>query len=142
MVEKHSVLDVDNFQIMKTQAIETVVGILQGRNALYLDEAKQTFSPPLIAFKGVLSAPRCSNYQGAERFPIYEASFADCRYFTCVEIDRYKNEKYLTSSFDLVLNSDLLESLKLSGSHQHYIFATYDFIYEIVATNFTLTVAQ
>lgn len=123
---------------MKTEPIETVVGKLTGRNALYLDEVRQTFAPPSLIFKGSLSAPRCSNYQGEERFPAYEALFEDCQYYDCTSLDAYKREKHLSSSFDIVIDSELLNSLKLSAHYNHYVLATYDFVYEIVAKNFAL----
>jgi hypothetical protein len=123
---------------MKTKPIETIVGKLMGRNALYLDDVKQLLAPPSLIFRGALSAPQCSNYQGTERFPAYEAVFEGCQYYDCTGLDYYKREKYLSSSFDLVVESDLVNLLKLSAHYNHYVFATYDFVYEVVAKSFVL----
>ena len=124
---------------MKTESIETVVGKLRGRNALYLDEVRQTFAPSSLIFTGSLSAPQCSNYQGLERFPAYEALLEDYQYYACTSLDAYKHEKHLSSSFDLVTDSELINSLKLPVNYNHYVLATYDFVYEIVAKNFALS---
>lgn len=119
---------------MHTQAIETPVGILKSRNALYLDEVKHYFQPPTLLFKGALN----STYSIDKSFPAYTIEFVQPIFFNCLELDRYKREKYLSSSFDLVVDSELCKDLLAEHTHNHYVLATYDYVYEIVATNYSM----
>lgn len=128
---------------MKTQAIETVVGILYGRNAIYLDEVHQRFDPPTpLFFKGALSTSCCQEYKGTSKFIDYSLLFENTKFFSCCELDYYKHEKSLSSSFDTVQDSNLLQMFSFGSEYKHYVLATYDLVYEIVAKKFTLSVHE
>ncbi len=128
---------------MKTQPIDTSLGRLHGRNAIYLDEFRHIFTPSVdVFFKGALSTSCCKGYKGTADFVAYELLFEGVQFYSCCELELYKKEPFLSSSFDLVLSSHLLQDLNLGNDYQHYIVATYDFVYEIAAKMFKMKIHE
>ncbi|MCL2216849.1 MAG: hypothetical protein FWB91_07485 [Defluviitaleaceae bacterium] len=127
------------------KAIETAVGIISGRDAIHLDKVEILFDKYGMTFTGELCGALCSKNEMGRDWIAYKISFDDCVYHSCHELDLYSKEQKLVSSFDLVSKSDLLDSIfnkqgigKFSNDkkYNHYILATYDYIFEIVACDF------
>jgi hypothetical protein len=110
---------------------------LSGRNAIYLDETEVSLFPNEIKFRGEINSSRCSNITSTEKFIKYELTFKSIVKYECCLLDYYNDEKLLKSSFDEVLNSEMVKMNSLEV-HKHYIFATYDQIFEILATGYEL----
>jgi hypothetical protein len=134
------------------KAIETVVGIISGRDAIFLDKVEILSGKYGMTFTGELNGVLCSENKASDKWIPYKISFDDCIYHSCHELDLYSNERDLISSFDLVLKSDLLNSIfdkqdigKFSNgskeNYNHYVLATYDYIYEIVARDFKIEIS-
>ena len=101
----------------KATAVNTCLGVLMGRDCVYLDQVKQ-------------DALNNLTFTGA--------------YFTC-ELDTYENlagTEYLDgSSFDLIEDSSWLKSLPVredsdKSFYRHYRLFTYDNVYHIIAVSY------
>lgn len=133
---------------MKYQAIKTeAVGVISGRDAIYLDEFKQIFDSKYnCIFKGEFNSILTEITSGKDFIP-YTFSFSDVIYYQCCELDLYINEKKLDSSFDLVCNSSLIQELKngsisskISEDHKHYVLQTYDYVFDIIAKDYKIVI--
>ena len=134
------------------KAIETEVGIISGRDAVFLDKVEILSDKYGMIFTGELNGVLCSGNETGDRYIPYKISFDDCVYHSCHELDLYSGERDLISSFDLVIKSDLLNGIfdkqgigKFSNDskekYNHYVLATYDFVYEVVARDFKIEIS-
>lgn len=106
-----------------------------GRDAVYLDRMFHDIDSAYLLFEGQLK----SSVSSSKHFTTYKLRFLQPIHFNCTELDRYKNEKYLSSSFDLVLESELLKTIRYNNNnYQHFILATYDFVYEIICIGYEM----
>ena len=135
---------------MEYRAIKTKeIGIIYGRDAIYLDEFRQIFGTEYCCiFKGEFSSS-LTDINSDKHFIPYIFSFSDVIYYQCCELDLYINEKKLDSSFDLVCNSSLIQELKngsisskISEDHKHYVLQTYDYIFDIIAKDYKLVIGN
>ncbi len=117
--------------------ILTEVGELRGRDAIYLDRLTQTSAPSSLRLDGQLNARLCTRYVGTRLWLPYELTFLDVVAFTCCALDRYSEELLIDSSLDTVPESLWTNRLRAQGC-THYVAATYDLVYEIVARHHEL----
>lgn len=129
---------------MEYQAIKTKeVGIINGRDAIFLDDFRQKFNSECICvFKGKFNSKLIEINFEKEYIP-YIFYFSHIIYYQCCELDTYINEAKMDSSFDLVHNSYLIEELKngrksskIKENHRHYVLQTYDCVYDIIAKDY------
>ena len=126
--------------------IITEVGIISGRDAIFLDEQKMVDKDLCaMVFVGELNGNLCSNNTAGKNWIPYRLSFRKPIYFACYELDLYYDERSINSSFDIVTESDLLASFlekdfsgKFKDDFNHFVLATYDYAYEIIACDFML----
>lgn len=127
--------------------IETEVGIISGRDAIYLNEIKFDYSKQNINFIGELNLGLCSKTIDKDEFIKYSLTFYGVLYFQMVELDftYFPNG----SSFDLVEDSNILNKFKeydsarkVKPEHNHYFLHTYDDVFEIVSLNFELKLLE
>ena len=120
--------------------IETPLGILQGRDCIYLDDLNQN-QYNYLTFKGEFST-----YSIEEpHFLPYTLTFHSCiSYFAC-ELDTYINlsKDPVKASFVLIENSKWLKKLPIredypKSHYKHYRIYTYDVVYDIIATGYEL----
>jgi len=119
------------------------LGKIWGRDAIFLDK---------IEFQGTRRVKIVGELNGAlcekvthEKHISYEITFFNILEFKMIELDFYDSKSY-SSSFEKVLNSvklasyrkQELHSSKIKNSHEHYIFHTYDEIFEVIAEGFDL----
>ncbi|WNG31289.1 hypothetical protein F0U62_01205 [Cystobacter fuscus] len=116
--------------------VETNIGTLHGRDAIYLDRCTQTAQQ--LEFEGEINGALCSDPSRKNSWLAYRIRFLSVQAFEAreLEICRWPT----TSSFDEVRDSEWLRSLDLSARHKHYIISTYDFAYQIAATGFELEI--
>ena len=127
---------------MKFKAIDTPVGIVAGRNAIYLDSIDYNYDARTVSFSGQFDAGLCRGYKGDKAWIDYTISYRSVIYFRQVELDHYSPDTLneITSSIDENTGSELLAALKeiekgnkISPDHKHYLLATYDDIFDVVA---------
>ena len=128
---------------MKIEPINTKVGVIKGRDGIYLH--KMEYNGSEIIFYGELVENLFNNFGGKDLK--YKLTFRNIVFYKCYELDIYPMENLLQSSFDLIKDSELLKKLKsrdsqnkIQDNHKHYIFGTYDDIFEIIATEYDLII--
>lgn len=125
------------------QAIETEIGIIRGRDAIFLDSIDLNYSSKRISFRGAFNPHLCSKTVGSDEFIGFDLSFSGLLALRMIELDfDVTNGK---SSFDEITNSDWLKqikcrdhSAKLSAAHRHFVLATYDDVFEIIADHYEI----
>ena len=125
------------------EPIETEVGIISGRDAIFLDEIKFDYRNSRVGFLGELNSVLCSKKRENNEWIKYSLTFFGVLSFQMVELDfaDFRGK----SSFDLVQNSKWTNEFrkfdsasKVKPEHKHYFLQTYDDIFEIVSLNFEL----
>jgi hypothetical protein len=132
--------------INSREPIITDVGIISGRDAIHLDLVEQREGE--IKFQGEINTGLVEIKNNIEKDWLkYKLSFKGIVYFKCCELDFYTSEKLLISSFDKINNSEKITKLKsldhsskIDINHKHYVFATYDYVYEIIASQYFLEI--
>ena len=128
----------------KTTAVNTCLGVLKGRDCIYLDQVKRDALNNLT-FTGDINGHLISQHRGEKDWFPYTLTFRRVlAYFAC-ELDTYENlagTGHLGgSSFDLVEDSSWLKSLPVredfdKSLYQHYRLFTYDDVYHIIAVSY------
>lgn len=121
---------------MEIKAIETELGIIAGRNAIYLDHLNTGLYPLTLELSGAISRNLCSIQSRPERFIKYRLRFHNVVSYTCCELDNFLQSRYLKSSLNEVQDSELVNQRNLVATHRHYIVATYDHVLEVVASSY------
>lgn len=127
--------------MQKTHPIALQVGFVNGRDAIFVDEKIEQFSPHTLIFKGQFNGDLCTNNFLNKKTIPFVLKFFNVKNFECQHIDYNNFELELLSSFDLVENSEWLERFKLKNMN-HYRLATYDYLYQIAACKFDLSLSQ
>lgn len=130
----------------KAIAINTCLGVLNGRDCIYLDLMKQDDLDNLT-FTGEINGHLVSMHKSEKRWLPYTLTFQRVlAYFAC-ELDTYENLAGMGhpdgSSFDLIEDSTWLKFLPLREDfdkdlYQHYRLFTYDVVYNIIAVSYSL----
>lgn len=121
-----------------TKSIITEIGIIEGRDAILLDGVLQCNAEVLL--EGRINAALCSRPTNNARWVPYRISFIGVKAFDCreVEISDWRNP----SSFCEIVDSEWLGRLGLRAPCRHYVFATYDYVYEVAAKEYRLSLAS
>ncbi|TYQ14641.1 UNVERIFIED_CONTAM: hypothetical protein Cloal_1000 [Acetivibrio alkalicellulosi] len=123
----------------KNKPVITNLGKIDGRNGIYLDDVKQTFSPNKLFFNGEIDGKLCSNNAEGYRWYSYELYFSLVQAYNCMELELCKLK--VESSFDEIIDSELITKFNLDGkSYKHYILSTYDYVYSIISKEFNLKI--
>jgi len=119
--------------------IETLLGIVRGRDAIYLDSFEYELHS-VVKLAGGINGKLASN--PIEKFVKYSLSFTSVLAFKVVELDSWDYQS--ESSFDKVVDSDWRKTLggKITPEHKHYLIQTYDDVIEVVATKFSLKISD
>ena len=128
----------------KATAVNTCLGVLMGRDCIYLDQVRQDALNNLT-FTGDINGHLISQHRGEKDWFPYTLTFRRVlAYFAC-ELDIYENlagTGHLgDSSFDLIEDSTWLKSLPVredfdKSLYQHYRLFTYDDVYHIIAVSY------
>ena len=113
--------------------IQTKLGILRGRDCIYLDKANFNDGMNTFILKGDINGNLCSKERLGEEIP-YKAIFRGVLALKMVELDSWDCNS--ESSFDEIVDSSWIKSLggKVTESHHHFLIQTYDEVFEIVCT--------
>lgn len=132
----------------KAIAIDTCLGILNGRDCVYLDQMKRDDLDNLT-FTGNINGHLISQHRDEKEWFSYTLTFRRVLAFFACELDTYENmaglEHLDDSSFDLIENSSWLKSMPVREDfdkdiYQHYRLFTYDDVYNIIAVSCKLEV--
>lgn len=130
----------------KNIPVITKAGKIWGRDSIYLDQIN-FINESEVELIGSFNGNLCSNLIKGQFFN-YKITFKGINLFKMIDLD-YKESDY-QSSFDLIENSRTLKHLieldkkqnsgKIDNTHKHYIFTTYDTVFEIICKNFELEI--
>ena len=128
----------------KAIAVKTCLGVLKGRDCIYLDQVKRDDLNNLI-ITGDINGHLISQHRDEKDWFPYTLTFRRVlTHFAC-ELDTYENlaeTRHLNhSSFDLIEDSTWLKSLLVREDfnkdiYQHYRLFTYDVVYNIIAVSY------
>lgn len=130
-------------------SIETKVGMISKRDGIFL--ARVQSDGHNMTFVGEINGALVSNYKynnDKKDFPFTLTFRRVLACFSC-ELDTYENigdsSYHDSSNFDLIEESAWLQSLPVrqdydKSSYHHYRLATYDTIYNIIATDYNLEI--
>lgn len=134
----------------KAVPINTCLGVLHGRDCIYLDLAVQDESNNMTLTGEINGALVSLAEEKRDWFPfklVFQQVLAS---FSC-ELDTYENlagsNAFEGSSFDRIDHSTWLQSLPVrkdfkKDRYQHYRLFTYDVVYHLIAVSFTLEVSR
>jgi hypothetical protein len=123
--------------------VDTEIGIMKGRDAIYLDEIEYNYAKSTVKLIGEINGSLCSKFDG-DIFIKYELEFHGVYIYKMIELDlSYELLKidYGISSFIQVVNSDLVKHAKdIRGVDlKHFVIQTYDDVFEIVCNEYKLS---
>ena len=120
--------------------IQTTLGTIFGRDANYLDKFDYNFERSELTLLGSINGHLSSSK--IDKWIDYELRFSGVIAFINYNIDSWDYDS--ESSFDEVVNSDWMKILdqKVTPSHKHFLFQTYDDVIEIVCGTFQLTIKE
>lgn len=128
----------------KIVPIITSVGKIWGRDAIFLDEVK-IIDETTIEIIGSFNGNLCEKLKDDSEQK-YSIIFSSVHLFKMIELD-YDEIEY-ESSFDEVQNSNQLTKMinmdkemyigKIDKDYKHFIFRTYDTVFEIIGMRFEL----
>lgn len=119
---------------MKSKPITTEVGRIDGRNGIYLDNVQHCLEKGTLQFCGDINGNLCSANEAGFRWISYECDFLGVSAYQCVGLEECGWD--IESSFDEVVESNYLTELGLSSTYKVYLFATYDYVFRIVAEDY------
>ncbi|VAW69038.1 hypothetical protein MNBD_GAMMA10-2425 [hydrothermal vent metagenome] len=125
----------------QAEPVITKYGVLNGRDAIYLDEISFSNGTDNTHIKGEFSLSLCSK-SAKEKWLPYELTFERVLVIKVTELDTWESQQnwYNKSSFDLIKNSEWLSKLsgKKTQEHKHFIMLTYDDVIEVICESFLL----
>jgi len=133
---------VKNIMLQKITPVTTQVGIIWGRDAIYLDEVRK-ISASEYEISGSLNSALCSALSTEKSFVSYKITFRHVVYFNETDIDDCEIDN--VSSFDVIENSTKIANLadknsKNNTNLHHYVFRTYDVVFELIASQYEFEV--
>jgi hypothetical protein len=129
--------------IQTFRPIETPIGFVGGRDAIYLDDVKFDFWQRTLTltgrFNGILSSSHVSEWVH------YALTFTSIVAFKFIELESWEHQGFAirgASSFDEVVDSGWLAEMepRVAANAKHYIVQAYDEVFEVICYNFELTI--
>lgn len=123
--------------------IETEVGIIKGRDSIYLDEINYDCVNKKVELLGELNGELCENRK--DKFIKYSLEFTGIYIFNMVELDlSYKlvGMDFSVSSFVEIECSEKLNHAKKIRNKKlkSFLLQTYDEVFEIICESYTLKI--
>lgn len=129
------------------EPIETIAGIISGRDAIFLDDVQVSLYPHTIELRGELNSHLCSKFKDEDLFIKYGLKFSGVLAFVMTELD-FKDHLGV-SSFDRVVNSDWLDEMrrkdhssKFKPNTEHYVVFTYDDVFDVACESYELNILE
>lgn len=109
---------------LKTVAIETVHGVLYGRDALIVTSNVMTLAPFEFLVRASLARSCCIPRISGQPDIGVEFRFRDISSLMVFRLDDYPFERFSSSSFDEVANDD-------PSAAKTYVLSTYDHVFQV-----------
>lgn len=119
--------------------VETTIGIMQGRDAIYLDSFD--YDGSTLFLRGSINGNLASNT--TERDVFYSISFRGVLALQILELDSWCHMDWSdnrSSSFDEITNSRWQAALggKVTPEHRHFSFVTYDEVIDVICNDYKI----
>jgi len=128
------------------EPIETVAGVIYGRDAIFLDDVHFDYQKKTVELCGELNSTLCSKYKDKNSYIKYSLTFSGVLAFAMIELDL---KDIGSSSFDRVVNSKWLDemrrkdhSAKVKSNLEHYFVCTYDDVFDIACETYELKILE
>jgi len=112
-------------------------GVIRGRDALFLDKILSLSESELVLTGEI------NTYGGSDEN--YEIEFSGILHMAMTELDFFEGYEG-GSSFCVIENSEKIKNFekddsagKLTKCHRHFVFQTYDTVFEVVAKSYKLS---
>ncbi|MBP1175679.1 hypothetical protein JOE49_002931 [Paenibacillus sp. PvR133] len=126
------------------KAVQTPIGALYGRDAIYLDHVHMNYSKKELVLKGEINGGLA--VEATDGFVPYELIFTEVYYFNMIELDvalHLSDREYTQgSSFDELTDTPLLATIASARGKnlKHLMLKTYDDIVEIACGDYKMTI--
>lgn len=131
--------------------VETDAGTIAGRDAIILDSIRLPDERKLV-LTGSLNSDLCDGLTQIDHSVNFKLSFGGVVWLKLTELDFADAESsencdipYRESCFVISQNSELVVSFrdadhssKITDNHKHYVLATYDTVFELIANEFKM----
>jgi hypothetical protein len=126
--------------------IITPVGVLNGRDAIYLNEITLPDCCNSLVAIGSINCRLASKPPDGVRFQSYRIKFSGVLAHQITELDTWeasRNQVWPPSSFDEVKKSEWIARCttslsKVTKNHRHFIFQTYDHVIEVLCLDYVM----
>ena len=129
---------------MQLENVVTTLGILKGRDAVYLDkiEFDATHTVKLI---GEINGNLLEKEHTTSGFLKFSFVFKQVLAFEMIELDSWFPPELWNeqgSSFARIINSQWIDALKgkVTPQHQHYLLVTYDDVFQIICETMEINI--
>ena len=135
----------------RRKIIHTEIGILRGRDCIYLDSLSMQDGSTVV-LEGTVNTEIVREFKPPRDMPksgelAYRLSFAGVLALQMFELDTWESQAddyydaFSDSSFEEVLDSSWLGSLrgKVTAEHRHFAVQTYDDVVEVICRGYDLT---
>ena len=128
----------------KYVAISTPIGILRGRNAIYLDAATLSNNCSTLELSGEFNCHLASKPLTNTRWQRYRIAFHNVIALQMIELDTWESLPQGSegeSCFDECIDSAWLAQMggKATAEHRHFVVWTYDDVFGVICKGYELT---
>ncbi|MBX2808953.1 MAG: hypothetical protein KTR20_10020 [Cellvibrionaceae bacterium] len=127
---------------MSIKNIETPVGVLMGRDAIFFDKLLQHYSPSAVTFLGDFNGSLCSQNDRQLDWIPCKVSFIHVIAYECQSIDSCSWEKLTQSSFDEAPENFFVNGATYGDDYRYFYFSTYDYVFKIVAKQYKVEILE
>lgn len=121
------------------QPIDTSIGQLQGRDAIYLNWLNFDVNKNILVLEGTINGNLASNTP--KRWLDFNMTFDGVYALRTISLDLWL--ELSSSNFDLVVNSSwLIEQNAPDDSKKHFVVKCYDDVVEVIAECFKLEIVK
>jgi hypothetical protein len=130
--------------------IETPVGFVVGRDALFLNGAQSDFTQRLLSLELNINGHLASHSPSPTRDYLFFVEFFGVLAYRVIELDStydlenqsLDEDKSEGSSFDEIVNSHWILELggKITKENKHYQVSTYDDVFDVICESFEMRV--
>jgi hypothetical protein len=127
--------------------ITTEIGTLFGRDAIFLDSVSLSDNCNTLELSGEFNCSLASKPPPSPaKWQAYKIQFCGVLAFRVTELDTWESTqggRWPKTSFDEVTESEWLAQLRspmsaVKPEHRHFIFQTYDYVFEVICTSYKL----
>lgn len=123
---------------MVTQSQDTEIGIISGRDAIFLDAVKYEESLRTLTITGDVSGA-LSSKSNTDEFIGYKITFFDVVAYSSVELESWAGPDFQSSFFEIKDSKWLVDlSSELFDKLIHLVLQTYDDVFEIACVRYEI----